>query len=479
MLKILLTLCIMSSLVDAAAKKQPNIIYINTDDWGIGKVPSIQMDKLSQALIKTPNIDQLKQDGMVFTNSYAGNAVCGASRSSLITGKHPGNAPWRANRKTLPKEVWPVSYPLLGTIAQNSGYTTAGFGKLSPGGHSTPEGITNCGWDYWLGFLGHIDCRDYYNSTIWENGKLIKLPKNTPEVLKGTSILTNPPGSGVVGEGVGTFIEDLYTDKIVEFISENKEKPFFIYLASTVPHGGPAGGMRVPSLEGYDKIPNLTIYEQTYCALMTRHDKNVGRIRKCLKELGLEKDTIIIWTSDNGDEDSYYRRTKIFDGNGPYKKEKRHLYEGGIRTPMIAVWPDTIPANSTSDHITAQWDLMPTLADAGGKTPSSEMDGISMLPTLQGNTSKQQEHKYLYFEFYEAGKQQSVRMGKWKAYRKGGWDAPIEIYNIEDDEGEANNVASQHPELVQTMRTIMKKEHSPHPIWNQNSKAPKGKKTNK
>ncbi|BDS07595.1 N-acetylgalactosamine-6-sulfatase [Oceaniferula spumae] len=445
--------------------RQPNIIYINTDDWGIGKVPAYKMDAASQKIIKTPNLDRLKADGMQFTNAYAGNAVCGPSRCSLISGKHPGNAVWRANRKSMSKDLWPPKYPLLGEVARQAGYTTAGFGKLSPGGHSTPEEITGCGWDYWLGFLGHVDCRDFYANYIYENGKRIPLPKNTKAVLKGTSLREKPIGSGVVGEGKGTFIEDLYTDKIIEFMSANKKKPFFIYFASTVPHGGPPGGMRVPSLEGYDKMENLTIYEQVYCALMTRHDRNVGRIRKAVKDLGLEKDTIIIWTSDNGDEDSYYKRTKTFDGNGPFRMMKRSLYEGGIRVPLIAYWPDTIKPGTTTDVQTTQRDVMPTLADAGGKTKTKEMDGISILPTLQGKPEKQAKREYIYFEFYEGGKQQSVRMGDWKAYRKGGWAGKIELYDLAKDREEQNDLATEHPELVKRMEEIMKKEHSPSPIW--------------
>ncbi|MBA2113484.1 arylsulfatase [Bremerella alba] len=450
--------------VQAEAPSQPpNIIYINTDDWGIGKVPALKMDPASERIIKTPHLDQLAADGMTFTNAYCGNAVCGPSRCSLLTGKHPGNAIWRANRMKMPADLWPPKYPQLGQVARDAGYTTAGFGKLSAGGTSTPEEITECGWDYWLGFLGHIDCRDYYAAKIWENGKQIDLSANTPEVLKGTSLRDN--GNGVVGEGQGTFIEDLYTDKLIEFIKTNQDKPFFAYLASTVPHGGPPGGMRVPSLEGYDHVEGLTPHEQVYCALLTRHDRNVGRIRQALEELGLTENTIVIWTSDNGDEDSYYKRTDTFDGNGPFRMMKRSLYEGGIRAPMFAAWPGTIEAGSTSDVITTQIDLMPTLANAGGQPITKEMDGISILPTLAGESAKQSSREYIYFEFYEGAKQQSVRMGKWKAYRKGGWDGKLELYNLYADIGEQQDVASQHPELVKKMKAIMRKEHGEHPIY--------------
>ncbi len=462
----LVTILYASLSILSFATTQPNIIYINTDDWGIGKVPFMKMDPASQRIIKTPHLDKLKSDGMLFTDAYAGNAVCGPSRCSLISGKHPGNAAWRANLKKLPNNMWPPKYPLLGTVAQQAGYKTAAFGKVSHGGSNTPEEITNTGWDYWLGFLGHVDCRDFYSSYIWENGNKIQLPKNNPQTLKGTTLRSTPIGTGVVGEGKATFIEDLYADKIIEFIELNKAHPFFIYFASTVPHGGPPGGMRVPSLEGYDQIKKLTLHEQVYCALLTRHDRNVGRIRKAVKDLGLEKNTIIIWTSDNGDEDSYYKRTKTFDGNGPFKMMKRSLYEGGIRVPLIAYWPGTIKPGTSSNLQTTQWDLMPTLANAGSKTITKDMDGISIMPTLRGEPEKQTQRNYLYFEFYERGKQQSVRIGDWKGYRIGGWDGDIELYNLKNDIGEANNIAAKNPEIVKTIADIMKKEHSPHPVWN-------------
>jgi arylsulfatase A len=182
--------------------------------------------------------------------------------------------------------------------------------------------------------------------------------------------------------------------------------------------------------------------------------------------LEIEKKTIIIWTSDNGDEDSYYKRTKTFDGNGPFRGVKRSLYEGGIRAPLLAYWPGTIKPNSTSHLQTTQWDLMPTLADAGGQPITKDMDGISILPTLSGKPGKQAQREYLYFEFYEKAKQQSVRMGDWKAYRKGGWNGNLELYDLAKDIGETTNIAGKHPDIVQRMKEIMKKEHSPHPVWN-------------
>ncbi|WP_289056181.1 arylsulfatase, partial [Carboxylicivirga marina] len=445
-------------------EQQPNIIFINTDDWGIGKVPCYEMDDASMKIIRTPNIDRLRANGMKFTRAYAGNAVCGPSRNSLLTGKHGGHAVWRANSsKPHPESIWPPKEPMLGQVARNAGYTTAAFGKVSQGGTETPENITACGWDYWLGHLGHIDCRSFYNDHVWENGVKKAIPENAPEKIE--------EHTPVLGEH-GVFIEDLYADRIIEFMSQNKEKPFFIYFASMVPHGDSErikeAGLWTPSLEGYDKT-DLNYREQLYAALMTRHDRNVGRIVEALETLGIEKNTIIIWTSDNGDEDSYYLRTKTWDGNGPYRMYKRYLYEGGIRVPLIASWPGTIEPGTTSDQWFTHYDLMPTIAQVGGKPVTAAMDGISLLPTLANQADKQQDREYLYWEFYEVAPQQAVHFGKWKGYRtwdrKTGSGGNIELYDLSKDIGEENDLASQYPEIVKQIDEIMAKEHTPHPKW--------------
>ena len=441
-----------------ANSSQPNIVYINTDDWGIGKVSPYKFDDASMKIIKTPNLDALAKAGMKFNRAYAGNAVCGPSRCSLLTGKHGGHAAWRANHGGKPVESWPPSYPLLGEVARQAGYTTAGFGKLSMGGMHKPKTITQTGWDYWLGYLGHVDCRSFYGTYIWENGVKKPIPENDRKKLK-----EHLP---VLGEH-GVFTEDLYTDKIIEFMTENKEKPFFVYFASCVPHGDastvPFHGLWTPSLEGYDKT-ELTERERLYAALMTRHDRNVGRIVAALEKLGLTKNTIVIWTSDNGDEDSYYGRTKTWDGNGPFRKFKRYLYEGGIRVPLIASWPGTIPAGSTTDQWTTQYDLMPTLADAGGMKKTAEMDGISILPTLRNQPEKQTKREHLYWEFYERAKQQAVHLGKWKGYRLNGLKGKVELYDLSTDIAEEKDVAAEFPEVVQRIEKIMVDEHKKHPF---------------
>lgn len=458
---IILTLLVFHAtvLAQGADRRPPNIIYINTDDWGIGKAPCYGMDPVSERMIKTPNLDRLSEGGMRFTRAYAGNAVCGPSRCSLMTGKHGGHAVWRANSANAP-DTWPPKEPMLGEVARQAGYATAAFGKLSAGGTERPEIINSRhGWDYWLGYLGHIDCRSFYNTHIWENGIKKPIPENDRD-----KIGEHVP---VLGEH-GVFVEDLYTDKIIEFMTDKKERPFFIYFASTVPHGDsstiPYNGLWAPTLAGYDQ-EDLTEHEALYAALMTHHDRCVGRILDSVHELGIAENTIILWTSDNGDEDSYYKRTKTWDGNGPFRKFKRHLYEGGIRVPLIAYWPGTIKPGSTTDQWTTQYDLMPTLADAGGQPVTDAMDGISILPTLRGEPERQTPREHLYWEFYEVRPQQAVHLGKWKGFRAGGWSGKLELYDLSTDIGEERDVAAQHPEVVKRIQAIMRQEHSPSPRW--------------
>lgn len=444
---------------------QPNVIYINTDDWGIGKVPAYKMDEASMRIIKTPNLDRLRKEGMLFTRAYAGNAVCGPSRNSLLTGKHGGHAAWRANSSTMMPEIWPPKDPMLGEVARQAGYRTAAYGKISPGGHhEPPEDIDRTGWDHWMGYLGHIDCRSFYRDYIWVNGEKVPIPENDPEKLA--------PYIPVLGEH-GVFTEDLYTDEIISFMKQTHDagKPFFVYFASCVPHGdGPNyshNGLWVPDLEGYDQL-DLTPLEQLYAALMTRHDRNVGRLMDALRDMGIADNTVILWTSDNGDEDSYYGRTRTWDGNGPFRGVKRQLYEGGIRVPLLAWWPGTIAAGSTSDLQTTQYDLMPTLADMGGQAVTEAMDGISIYPTLLGAEAKQTSRDYLYWEFYERGPQQAVHLAPhWKAYRKNGAKGSWELYDLSRDVAEEQDLAADHPDILERIEAIAAKEHSlhPHPRW--------------
>jgi arylsulfatase A-like enzyme len=493
------TLLAVVSISAADTAKKPNIIYIMTDDLGIGKVESYG---LGNGIVKTPNITKLAAEGMRFTDAYSANAVCGPSRASLLSGRHPGNCGIRKNigkEFTIPFEVWPTDAPRLGNVMQAAGYKTACVGKIGAVSMFNTNEMNSGGWDYWNGFLHHNNAYFFYPPFVWENGKKVELPANLdPELMgkfyqKGTEqkivegmpddywkLLVSNRVRREIGEGKGTYIEDYFADRVIDFMRDHADEPFFIYFPTTAPHGGNPG-LSVPRIyDVYRNDSGLNIDEQVYASCITRHDANVGRIMDELKKLGLDDNTLVIWSADNGDQASYYRYTSTFNGNGPYRECKLALYEGGLRVPAIARWPKEIKPGLVSDFVWAAWDLMPTFADLAGYKPTHVMDGISIAPTLMGKPEQQTKREYLYWEIHQrchmardgftrkkerSGKfQQSVRMGKWKGYR--GFDpgtGAIELYDLENDPGEFHNLAEKYPEIVQKIERVMQDEHTPHP----------------
>jgi arylsulfatase A-like enzyme len=437
----------------AGVGKKPNIILINTDDLGYAGLGCY-----GQKLIQTPHIDKMAEEGLRFTDFYAANTVCVPSRVGLLTGQHPGHAPIRDNfrpplenftgfMEEWPEELWPPHVLTLGQVLKGAGYTTAQFGKLEAGIPMAPGKMTEHGWDYWFGFRGTGDAFQYYPLELWKNDQRITFEENKPEEVR---------RPGLVGDK-GVYSEDLFVEEILAFIEKHKEEPFFIYFPTQVPHGrSPRDGdqIQVPDIGPYGDR-DWTHLEKLYAAMITRFDGHVGRIIERLKELGLDRDTVIFLTSDNGDENSYYKYTQRFKATGPLHGKKRFLYEGGIRVPMIVRWPGTIKSSQTSDLPWAGWDLMATLADLAGVKPPAHTDGISVVPTLLSLSEQQADRDYLYWE-HHMGKQQAVRMGRWKAVRFGGTKEPIELYDLSLDIGETNNVAEAHPDIVARMDSIMK-----------------------
>jgi arylsulfatase A-like enzyme len=435
-------------------KKRPNIILINTDDLGYAGLGCY-----GQKLIQTPHIDKMAREGLRFTDFYAANTVCVPSRVGLLTGLHPGHAPIRDNFKPpkedfsgfleeWPKELWPPRVRTLGQVLKQAGYRTAQFGKLEAGIPMAPGKMTDHGWDYWFGFRGTGDAFQYYPLELWKNDQKIVFEENRAEEVR---------RPGIVGDK-GVYSEDLFVEEILSFIRANKDIPFFIYFPTQVPHGrSPRDGdeIQLPDIGPYSDR-DWTHLEKLYAAMITRFDGHVGRIIELLKELGLDQNTVIFLTSDNGDENSYYKYTSRFEATGPLRGKKRFLYEGGIRVPMIVRWPGKIEPSRTSDLPWAGWDIVATLADLAGVDPPQHTDGISVVPTLLGRPDKQKDREYLYWE-HHMGKQQAVRMGQWKGVRFGGTKEPIEIYDLSRDIGESNDVAEDHPEILERMKSIMKK----------------------
>ena len=441
---------------EQSRRSKPNIILIMADDLGYAGLGCY-----GQTLIRTPRIDQMAREGIRFTDVYAANTVCVPSRCGLLTGQHPGHAAIRDNYPphvdiTLengggympnhPDWAWPPDVPTLGRVLKDAGYRTAQFGKLEAGIPMAEGKMTEHGWDTWMGFRGTGAAFQYYPTELWKNDEKITFEANKPADVR---------RPGIVGDK-GVYSADLFMAEITTFITENQEAPFFLYFPSQVPHGrSPRDGdeIQVPDMDAYADEP-WTHLEKLYAAMMTRFDDHVGRIMDLLKALDLDENTIVFFTSDNGDENSYYKYTDRFHATGPLRGKKRYLYEGGIRVPMIVRWPGRIKAGQTHDLPWAAWDLMATFADLAGVPAPGHTDGISVVPTLLGRAHEQTPREYLYWESQFA-KQQAVRMGPWKGVRYGGTKEPIELYDLRKDIGEDHNVAAAHADVVDRIRDIM------------------------
>jgi len=436
---------------------KPNIILIMADDLGYGGLGCY-----GQKLIRTPRIDQMAREGMRFTDCYAAHTVCVPSRCGLITGRHPGHSTIRDNypphvdidlengggyMHDYPEWAWPPNVTTLGRVLKNAGYRTAQFGKLEAGIPMPAGKMTEHGWDYWMGFRSTGAAFQYYPTEVWKNDERITFEANKPQDVR---------RPGIVGDK-GVYSADLFMEEISKFIRENQQEPFFLYFPSQVPHGrSPRDGdeIQVPDIGSYADRP-WTNLEKLYAAMMTHFDGHVGQIIDLLKELDLDENTVIFFTSDNGDENSYYKYTDRFHATGQLRGKKRYLYEGGIRVPMIVRWPGQIKADQTNKLPWAAWDLMATFADLAGVKAPKHTDGISVVPTLMGRPDKQRPREYLYWE-YQHGKQQAVRMGRWKGIRFGGTKEPIELYDMNKDIGEKNNIAAAHPKIIKRISEIMK-----------------------
>lgn len=423
-----------------ARRSKPNVILILADDLGYGDLGSY-----GQKFFKTPNLDRMAREGLRFTQFYAGSPVCAPSRASLMTGLHQGHAFIRGNmdvnnkRVSLrPKDV------TMAEVLKSAGYSTGIIGKWGLGEPET-SGIPNRqGFDYSFGYLNQNHAHNYYPAYLWRNKERVNLPK-------------------------GTYSHDLFTQEALDFIGRERNRPFFLYLAYTIPHAHneltkkTGNGMEVPTDVPYsnERWPQP---EKNYAAMITRMDTDTGKILALLRELKLDDDTIIIFSSDNGpqskDEGGYDQA--FFDSNGPFRGIKRELYEGGIRVPLIVRWPAKIRAQQTSDYVTAQWDLLPTLARVAGVKSPTGIDGVSILPVLLGQ--RQPKHAVLYWEFHEGGFAQAARMGRWKGVRHGAL-GPIELYDLQTDAGETRDVAAKHPEIIRSMDETMKREHVDSEHW--------------
>ena len=439
-------------------KKQPNIILIIADDLGYGDVGCYGQQK-----IKTPNIDRLAKMGMRFTQFYSGSTVCAPARSSLMTGLHTGHTPVRGNKGFEPEGQTPlpdsaVTFPML---LQKAGYTTAAFGKWGLGFITTSGDPNKKGFDEFYGYNCQSLAHNYFPDHLWHNHDRIDLSGN----LKSDSL----------------YSADLIHQEALKFLKAKQDKPFFLYLPYTLPHAD----VVAPHDEVYDYyVKNFN--EQpvelksndnekhhfdpqphaAFAAMVARLDKCVGEVITAVKEKGLEENTMIIFTSDNGPHKENGGDPQFFNSNGGLRGIKRDLYEGGIRIPFIAYQKGMTKAGSVNTKPYALWDLYPTFLEMAGAPPRKNIDGFSLLPVLSGK--KGEEHEYFYWEFHEQGGKQAVRMGEWKAVKNGvsaNSNAAVELYNLKADPSEKNNVAAQHPDIVKKAEEIIKEAYVFNKDW--------------
>jgi len=462
----------------ALSFEKPNIIFIMADDLGFG-----DLGCYGQQVIKTPHLDQMAREGVRFRNFYAGSTVCAPSRCVLMTGKHMGHAHVRGNagNRILIQSLRDEDVTVA-EVLKSVGYQTALCGKwgLGESRDDLPDnpGLPNKqGFDYFFGYQSQTHAHNYYPEFLWRDEKKVQLRN---EVKRNKA----RPRSQLFVGGYATkrldYSHDLILEEGLKFIREHKAGPFFLYLSLTIPHAnneGTAGtgdGQEVPDYGIYEG-ENWKNQDKGQAAMITRMDDGIGQILGLLKKMEIDDNTIVMFTSDNGHHNEGGHDTSRFDPNGPLRGMKRDLYEGGIRVPLIVRWPGRTPENTISDHIGYFGDLLQTVCEITGAESPTGLDSISLLPTITGCPKDQNRHDYLYWEFYEQGGKQALRQGRWKAIRIPMHTGTIELYDLESDLGESQDVSADHPELAKRLGKLLDEAHTPHPNWEARGKTPNQK----
>ena len=464
-----------------AAERPPNIIFILADDLGYGDI-----GPFGQKKIRTPHLDRMAAEGMRFTQHYAGNAVCAPSRCVLMTGKHPGHAWIRDNKEVKPEGQAPLPADTitLAKLLREQGYATAAMGKWGLGFPGSSGEPLKQGFDRFFGYNCQAVAHNHYPTSLWDNDKRFAL--NNPAFSAHQRFPTNadPADEKIYARYQGKdYAPDLIGEQALSFIRDNRTRPFFLYFATTVPHLA----LQVPedSLAEYrgqfedkpfagtnanDYVPQFRP-RAAYAAMITRMDRDIGRMMSLVRGLGLDENTVFVFTSDNG---PLYNRlggtdTEFFDSAKGLRGRKGSLYEGGVRIPMIIRWKGRIAENASSDRVTGFEDWLPTFLELIGakNSISKDVDGISFAPTLLGK--KQEPRPFLYREFPAYNGWQSVHLGDWKGLRhplnpKGRnppkQKLPLELYHLKNDPTEATDVAAAHPDLVARMEKILREQHT-------------------
>jgi arylsulfatase A len=471
----LLLLTIAATHLAGAEGTPPNVVFLIADDLGWRELGCYGQDK-----ILTPNIDRLAAEGMRFTQHYSGNPVCATSRCVLMTGKHTGHAFVRNNHEVKSRvsqsaelgEIFGGQMPIpdeevtLAELFKSRGYATGAFGKWGLGGEGTTGDPLKQGFDRFYGYNCQRHAHNFYPRYLVDDDRRVALEGNT---------------HGLTG---AQYAPDLYGAAALEFIRANKDRPFFVYFPTIVPHlalqvpedslAEYRGRWEDPPYEGGHGYLPHPAPRAAYAAMVTRMDRDVGRIMALVRELGLDERTIFVFTSDNGP--TYDRLggsdSEFFGSAGQLRGLKGSIYEGGMRVPLIVRWTGRVPAGTASDLPSAFCDWMPTLAELIGATSAlpAGLDGVSIAPTLLGKQAEQKSRGFLYWEFPAYGGQQAVRMGDWKGVRTGLIPArqnpqppnmAVQLYNLREDPSESRDVAREHPEVVAKIERILREQHVP------------------
>jgi arylsulfatase A len=446
-------------------ERLPNIVFIFADDLGYG-----DLSCFGQTKFKTPHIDKLAKEGLIFTQHYSGSTVCAPSRSALLSGLHTGHTFIRGNRDVGPEGQFPLadSIQTLAELFKTKGYATGIFGKWGLGYPGSEGDPMKQGFDTFAGFNCQQRAHSYYPPYLWHDNKKVMIPENE-------------------GTHTGSYAPEIIQQRALDFIEANRDKPFFLYMPTIIPHAELAApekymdtyrgkfGKETPYIGttpqdknyrtgGYASQPEP---KAAFAAMIALLDDQVGEIVQKLKTLNLYNNTIIVFTSDNGPHLEGGAEPDYFNSNGPLRGYKRDLYEGGIRVPMIIHWPAKVRPGE-SNHVSAFWDFLPTFSEIIGTDPSAKTDGISLCPILYGQPNKQEKHQYLYWEFHEQGGKQAIRKGKWKALKLE-VDYPektyLELFNVEEDIAEANDLSGIYPDTVKALEGLMHQARTASPVF--------------
>lgn len=426
----------------ADAPPRPNIVLILADDLGYGHLGCYGQEK-----IRTPNIDRLAAEGIRFTQCYAGCTVCAPSRSVLMTGLHTGHTPVRANGggcPLLPEDV------TVAELLTEAGYTCGAFGKWGLGDLGTSGLPTRQGFAEFFGYLHQVHAHFYYPYYLIHNEEQFFLPENE-------------------GEKRVRYSHDEIAARGLDFLKRHHDRPLFLYLPFTLCHTellvpedslAEYRGMwpETPHVSRGHYAPQETP-RAALAAMITRLDRTVGEVMDAIKQLGIDDNTLVIFSSDNGGQAVDGPDLEFFRGNGPLRGAKGTLYEGGLRVPLVARWPGKIAPGTTSEQVVAFWDVMPTLAELAGAAVPAGIDGLSITPALIGPETagrRQQSHDYLYWEHpARGGLMQAVRWGDYKGIRSSP-DAPLELYDLGRDVGESTDIAPLHRDVAARIEAIMR-----------------------